>query len=76
MGITSFIHNFAEQFENTDSSLFTAETKYKELEEWSSLAALLIIAMVDEQYDVKIKGEDIRNSATIQELYTIIESRK
>ena len=75
MEIKEFIENFAEQFDETDASEFTAETVYKELDEWSSLVALSVIAMVDEEYDVAIKGDDIRNSETIQDLFNIIESR-
>jgi acyl carrier protein len=76
MEIKDFIQNFAEQFEETDASVFTAETKFKELDEWSSLIALSVIAMADEEYDVTLKGEDIRNSSTIQDLFDIVNSRK
>jgi acyl carrier protein len=31
--------------------------------------------MVDEEYDVKVKGDDIRNSSTIEDLYNIVKSR-
>lgn len=76
MDITTFVQDFAEQFEDTDASEFSADTIFKDLNEWSSLSALLIIAMVDENYDVRIKGEDIRNSSTIQDLFDIIKDRK
>lgn len=75
MNITDFISNFASQFDDTDLNAFHAETKFRDLEEWSSLAALSIIAMADEEYDVKLKGEDIRNSKTIEDIYNIIKSR-
>ena len=65
MEIKEFIENFAEQFEDTDASEIKAETVFKELDEWSSLIALSVIAMVDEEYDVAIKGDDIRNSITV-----------
>lgn len=70
-----FIENFASQFDETDLNEFKPETKFKELDEWSSLTALSIIAMVDEEYNVKIKGEDIRNSSTIDHLYEIVKAR-
>ncbi len=76
MDINEFIGHFAEQFEETDVSVFNADTKYKELDEWSSLVALCIIAMIDEEYDVAIKGNDINGSATIQDLFEIVKSRK
>lgn len=75
MYIKEFIENFASQFDETDASVFTAETKFKTLEEWSSLTALSIIAMVDEEYDITIKGDDIKNSTTIEDLFNIVVSK-
>lgn len=75
MEINEFIANFAEQFDDTDASVFTPETNFKELEEWSSLIALSVIAMVDEEYDVTLKGDDIRNSNTIEDLFNLVKER-
>ena len=75
MELKDFIENFAEQFDDTDISEINPETKFKELDEWSSLVALSIIAMVDEEYDVVIKGDDIRSSETIEDLFNIVKSR-
>jgi acyl carrier protein len=75
MDLKNFIENFAAQFDNTEVSAFTAETKFRELDEWSSLIALSVIAMVDEEYDVILKGDDIRNSETISAIYTVVESK-
>ena len=75
MEIKDFIENFANQFDDTDASAFKAETEFKELDEWSSLVALSVIAMVDEEYDITIKGEDIRNSNTIEELFNAVKAK-
>ena len=75
MELKSFIEHFAEQFDETDASEFKAETIFKDLDEWSSLIALSVIAMVDEEYDVTIKGDDIRNSSTIEDLFNIVKSK-
>ena len=76
MELKNFIENFASQFDETDASVFQADTKFKELNEWSSLMALSIIAMTDSEYEVAINGNDIRNSQTIEDLYNIVKSRK
>lgn len=76
MNLEQFIENFAAQFDDTDEASFTAETRFKELDEWSSLAALSIIAMVDDEYDVIIKGNDIINSDTIQDLFAVVEQKR
>ena len=75
MNIQHFIENFAAQFDDTEPEAFKAETKFREIEEWSSLQALFIIAMTEEEYRVVLKGEDIRNSVTIQDLFEIVKSR-
>jgi acyl carrier protein len=75
MEIKEFIGNFAMQFEETDNSVFKVGTEFKTLEEWSSLVALSVIAMVDEEYGVAVKGDDIRNASTISDLYELVKSR-
>lgn len=75
MEINSFIEKFAEQLEEVKVKDLKPETKFRDIEEWSSLMALSIIAMVDEEYEVIIKGEDIRNSKTINDLFEVVKSR-
>lgn len=75
MELKGFIANFADQFEETDASEITATTEFKTLDEWSSLIALSVIAMVDEEYDVALKGADVRNSNTVEDLFNIVKSR-
>ena len=75
MELKEFIENFADQFDETDANVFKAETLFKELDEWSSLIALSVIAMVDEEYEVVIKGDDIRSAKTIEDLFNIVNSR-
>lgn len=76
MDIQEFIENFAAQFDETDEALFTADTNFKQLDEWSSLTALSIIAMVDDEYNVIIKGSDIINSETISDLFEVVEKKR
>ena len=75
MEIKEFISNFADQFDELDANTITPETEFKALEDWNSLVALSVIAMVDEEYDVTIKGDDIRNANTIADLYNNVCSK-
>lgn len=75
MKLKDFIENFSDQFDDTDASEFKAETIFRDLDEWSSLNALSVIAMVDEEYDVTLKGDDIQNSKTIEGLFNLVKSR-
>ena len=75
MELQDFISKFAEQFDETNVAEFVGSTKLRELDEWSSLMALSIIAMVDEEYDITLKGDDMRQAETIEELFNIVKGK-
>mgnify|MGYP002623711828 CR=1 FL=1 len=75
MDINEFVKHFAEQFEDTDVSVFAPETKFRELDEWSSFLALSIMAMVGEEYDVALSAAEMRFAQTIQDLFDIVNSK-
>lgn len=76
MDLQNFIQEISEQFEDIDTSNFNSSTKYRENDEYSSLTGMSIIAMVDEKYNVKITGAEIRSTQTIEELFSLISSKK
>ena len=75
MELDQFIEYFSDLFDETDSDTIVATTQFKDLEEWSSLVALSVIAMIDEEYDVEFRGDDIRNSTTVEDLYNTVLQR-
>ncbi len=75
MELKDFIEKFAEQFDETEVSEISSTTEFKNLDEWSSLIALSVIAMVDEEYDVALKGDDIRSAQTVEDLYNLVKER-
>lgn len=74
MEMIEFIQHFAEQFDETEASVFTPETKFRDLDEWSSLLALSVMAMINEEYDVCISAQEMVNANTIQELFNTVQS--
>lgn len=74
MEIKEFIEHFIEQFDNVPVEEVTPETRHHEMEEWTSMIALSVMAMIDEEYDVQIKADEMRNSQTVQELFDIVQS--
>jgi len=76
MELNDFIENFAAEFDHTDASVFTADTVYHNLDEWSSLIAMCIVSMVEDEYDVVLKGDDIRNARTIGDLFNTVKAKK
>lgn len=75
MEIKEFIEHFAEQFDDTDISEFTPETVFHDLDEYSSIIALSIIAMVDEEYGVSLKGNEMSAAVTIEDLFNTVKSK-
>ena len=76
MEIKEFIDNFAELFEDTDPSEFKEDTEFQELDDWSSVAALSIMAMVLDTYKISLRADEIRKARTIQDLYNLVESKQ
>lgn len=75
MELKDFIQNFASLFEDTDISEFKEETKFRDLDEWSSLIALSVLAMVDEEYDVQLTADEMRKATTIGDLFNTVSSK-
>ena len=75
MELKDFIQLLADQFDETAVDLFTPETNFKELDEWSSLVALSVISMIDEELDKQVTGADLRKVATIKELFDLVNSK-
>jgi acyl carrier protein len=69
----SFIENFFEIFEETEISEITPDKKFRDLDEWDSMAVLMLIAMFDEQYDKQITGNNIKEAQTVEDLYNLIK---
>lgn len=72
---TDFLEKFREQFEDTDPESIELTTIYKDLDEWSSLIAFSVIAMVKMEYDKTVTGAEIRLCNTVEDLYNIIANK-
>lgn len=71
MEIKEFIKKFAETIEIESVDNLTSETNFRELDEWSSLSVMLLIALYDEEFEKEIGDTDIRQCTTIGDLYNL-----
>ena len=71
--LEEFVALFSEQFDETEG--ITPETVFHELDEYSSLIALSIIAMVDEEFEVALKADDMKKAVTVNDLYNIVKEK-
>lgn len=76
MTLDQFITDFSKEFNETSELIFNASTCFKELDEWDSVLALSIISMIDENYEKRISGSELRNCSTIQELFQVVKNIK
>lgn len=71
-----FINLFAETLEIDGDHNLTTDTVFRNLEQWDSLAFLSVIAMIDEEWDIVIEGNDFQKLKTIGDVVAEIERRK
>ena len=75
MGLNEFVANFADQFDDTDPSEITAETKFHDLDEWSSLTAMSVIALAKTEYGKTITGTELKACVTVEDVYNLINKK-
>ena len=76
MDLQDFTTKFADLFDETPASEITSSTNFRSLGEWSSLIGLSTIVMIEDEYDVTVKGDDIRNSKTVEDLFNAVQRYK
>lgn len=74
--LEQFTRRLEQEFEDLSEGTLKENTEFRKIPNWSSMHALIIIAMVDTEYDVRLTGEDIRNCITVNDIYKIVSSRK
>lgn len=71
-----FIQKFADCFQQTNPSVFGPELEFRKLDEWGSMLALIVIAMIDSDYGVSVSSSDLKGAHTVGELYELIAQKK
>lgn len=75
MELNEFIANFAEQFDDTDASEIQASTVFHNLEEWSSLIGMSILALAKTQYGKSITGTELKACVTVEDVFNLINNK-
>ena len=73
MDESKFLKDFSEIFDDTDASELSMDTEFKNLDEWSSIAALGLLAVMEEEYEAELSSKDIEKSTTIRDIYNIVK---
>ncbi len=75
MELNEFIANFANQFDDTDASEIQASTEFHNLDEWSSLTGMSVIALAKTEYGKSITGSELRSCVTVEDVFNLIASK-
>jgi len=72
--LSDFIEAIAETF--STSAQVKAGIRFREMEEWSSMQALIVIAAVDEHFGVTLPEKEFRKAETFEDLHQLTISLK
>lgn len=59
-----------------DEGEITAETLFREHELWDSLAAISLLAVLDDEFNVHISEDDLKTLNSVQDLHDLITSKQ
>jgi len=75
MELNDFVEKMADCFNQTSASLIKPETHFRELEEWGSMMALIVIAMIDSDFGKTVDADDLKATNTIEDLFIVVKNK-
>lgn len=72
MKIQEFIEKIEVEFVDLAKGTLNSKSSFRDIEDWSSMHALIIIALIDSEYEVLLTGEDLKQAVTLKDLYDIV----
>lgn len=75
MELNEFVANFADLFDDTDASEITPSCVFHDLDEWSSLTGMSIIALAKTEYGKSITGAELRACITVEDVFNLINNK-
>jgi acyl carrier protein len=75
MNWKEFEEQLRETLEIPEEETLNREVLLEDSEYWSSMHALLIMALAESEYDISLSGEELRSSKTLGDLYELFESK-
>ncbi len=73
--IEDFIQKIEDEFDDLTPGTLTPESEFRKVIDWNSICALLMISLIDTEYDITITADELRNAQTIHDLFQVIEAK-
>lgn len=74
--VEEFVIKIEDAFEVSERGVLLPDMNYKDFEEWDSMHALILIALIDTEFDLLVSGNDLKSSNTVRDVYNLILERK
>jgi acyl carrier protein len=75
MQIEDFIKKLELEFDDLTSGFLKPGTSFKEIETWSSMHSLILIAHIHTEYNVLLSGEELRKFSTVKDLFDLVKTK-
>lgn len=73
--VEDFITKIEAEFDELEPGKLKPESKFRDMFDWNSINALVLIAMVKTEYDVTITADDLVKSKTVNDVFETVKSR-
>ena len=70
--VQSFILKLEDVFDTVDRGTVRPEVKFRDLADWTSLNAMVLVALFETEFDRPVSFDQLRQCETIQDLYNLI----
>lgn len=75
INVEEFTRLLEQEFDDMEPNSLTPETSYRDMPDFSSMHALIIIAFIDNQFDVLLTGQELKNTITVKDLYDLVVTK-
>jgi len=75
MNKEAFLNSFCDAIDGLEPGDVTLETELKSIEQWDSLSLLNVLASMDADFGVQIKGEAVNQCRTVGEVCALVEEK-
>lgn len=75
MDINTFIGQIEDEFDDLKPGVLKPDSQFRDVFEWNSINALILIAMVKTEYEVTLTADDLIKAKSVQDIYDLVASR-
>jgi acyl carrier protein len=71
-----FIKDFVSIFDDVDADSVSMDTNFREIDEWSSLAALVLLTVMEDEYGVALNNKELTQAKTVKDIFLLVENKQ